>query len=400
MTQLVQPRLINDAFMDPGLLLDFRFGRRAILFDLGDLSALSPREIQRVSHVFVSHMHMDHFSGFDALLRLSLYRDKRIEIVGPPGLVNAVEAKLRAYTWNLLDEQSRDFAIGASDWTEDGFVASALFRARSAFVRRDRPPATTGLPLEDPEFTIEAAVLDHGIPSLAFAFQERLRVNVRKARLDELDLPVGPWLTEAKRAVRAGADEARVFSPAAGKRISLDELIEKEVLSCAPGQRIVYATDCAFHRANVEKLCKLAGRGSALFIEGGYLEEDRDMAAAKKHLTAAQAGFIARKAHAATACQMHLSPRYLGREAELRREFERHLRGERDDLGEHWDIGAVGDDCSAKEDIMATNIKDGSQKKPSQGSHGGNRAGDQDKREDQDKKSSQAAGKDPHRGKD
>ena len=49
---------------------------------------------------------------------------------------------------------------------------------------------------------------------------------------------------------------------------------------------------------------------------------------------------------------------------------------------------------------MATNLKGGKAAQSSQGSHGGNRSGDKDKRDDQPKKSSQAAGKDPHRGKD
>lgn len=49
---------------------------------------------------------------------------------------------------------------------------------------------------------------------------------------------------------------------------------------------------------------------------------------------------------------------------------------------------------------MATNLKEGKTAKPSQGSHGGNRGGVQTKKDVQPKKSSQAAGKDPRRGKD
>lgn len=320
MTQLVQPRLLGAPIQEAGLYLDFRFGRRALLFDIGDLSPLSPREVLRVSHVFVSHMHMDHFAGFDRLLRLFLYRDARVELVGPPGLAAAVEAKLRADTWNLLDEDSHDLRICATDWAPGGFQRSCLFGARRRFERQEVSPPAGRLLLDDEAFEVEGIVLDHATPCLAFALQEKLAVAVHRPRLEELGLPVGPWLTEAKRATRLGDHEARLW-PSPPRSVSVGELLRAGALRTGRGQRIVYATDLAYHEANVAALLRLARGADLLFIEAGFLEEDRRLAASKHHLTAAQAGAIARMAKVGRAIPMHFSARYAGREDELRREF-------------------------------------------------------------------------------
>ena len=78
MRPLLHPMLINGRTGDPALYIETLFEQRAILFDLGDISSLSPRKIRRLDHVFVSHAHIDHFFGFDRLLRVLVGRDKQI----------------------------------------------------------------------------------------------------------------------------------------------------------------------------------------------------------------------------------------------------------------------------------------------------------------------------------
>jgi len=328
-TWLVQARLVNDPFSDPALFIDFRFGRRALLFDLGDLTALSARELSRVSHAFVSHTHMDHFAGFDRLLRLCLHRLAPLHLTGrPPGFLDQVEHKLRAYTWNLLDAGSLDFRLTAAEFDGARVARLGEFRAQETFRRRPLPaPALPpGTLLDEAEFRVEGAALDHGTPSLAFAFQEKLRINVWREGLDQLGLPVGAWLNDAKQAVRRGAPDDSRIQVSHDLSIPLSRL-KQHALRTTRGHRIAYVVDAAFHAANSAKILVLASGADQLFIETAFLQEDAELAAERRHLTAAQAGMLTGKAGVARVVPFHFSPRYIGREDELRREMEAAWRG-------------------------------------------------------------------------
>ena len=320
MSWLVQPRLVNGPFDDPALYIDFRFGRRALLFDLGDVSALSSRELLRVSHVFVSHTHVDHFAGFHVLLRVCLHRTEPLHLFGPAGFPDRVAHKLGGYTWNLLDQNSPDFAVTASEFCDGRIARSAAFRARQKFRREEiEPPALpSGLLLQEEGLWVEATIVDHGIPCLAFALQERQRVNVSKEGLATLELSVGPWLNAAKAAARRGEpDDFSVVAP--GGTIPLGSLKER-ALRIAPGQRLAYVTDAAGHETNVARIVALARGADQLFVEAAFLQEDEALAGQNHHLTAATAGRIAREAGAARVTPFHFSARYLTREEEIRRE--------------------------------------------------------------------------------
>jgi ribonuclease Z len=323
MTWLVQPSLVNEPFSDPGLFIDFRFGRRALLFDLGDLTPLSPRQLLRVTHCFISHTHMDHFAGFDRLLRICLHRETPLHLIGPEGFADRVEHKLRAYTLNLLGEGSVDFTIIASEFNGAGFDRVCEFRAREAFRRREQTTVrlAPGLLLDEEEFWVEGAVLDHGIPCLAFAFEEKLRVNVWREGLRRLGLPVGPWLREAKAAVRLGAPDHTEIGIRDGLTIPLG-VLRQHALRTARGQKIGYVVDLAYDPLNVKNVVALAREADQLFIEAPFLDVDANIAAERRHLTARQAGYIAKQAGVRRLIPFHFSARYCDRADALMREAE------------------------------------------------------------------------------
>jgi ribonuclease Z len=327
MSWLVQPRLINGPFDDPGVYLDFRYGRRALLFDLGDLSLLSSRELLRVSHAFVSHTHMDHFSGFDRLLRVCLHRTAPLRLVGPPDFIDRVEHKIRAFTWNLIGAESVDFSLVVDEFHGERIARSASFSARDLFRRRHEPcPALpAGQVLVEDAFRVEAVTLDHGIPSLAFALCEPLRVNVWRGALEERGLPVGPWLNRAKRAIREGACEDTTVAVSSDREVRLRDLAG--VFHVGSGQKVAYVTDAAETADNATAIVQLARGADQLFIEAVFSETDGRLADATRHLTAAGAGRLARSAGVRIVTPFHHSSRYLREPNALRREVEEAFQG-------------------------------------------------------------------------
>lgn len=328
MAALLHPRLINDPFGDPGLYVEFLFEKRALLIDLGDLHALSPRSLLRVSQVFVSHTHMDHFNGFDQLLRLCLGREKTLTLFGPPGFIEHVHHKLAAYTWNLVHRYAADLQLIVHELQPDGLLRAARFSCRTAFA--PEPAPTTSVQndtvFEDENIRVRTASLDHGVPSFAYAIEERQRINVWKTRLEDMGFRTGPWLRELKRAILLGEPADRPFRVWWRDQGTLREewhplgILKERITRTAPGQKITYVTDVAYTAENAGKIVELSGGSDYLFIETPFLEEDAEIAARKCHLTARQAGILARRAGVKRLVTFHFSPRYQERAAQLRQE--------------------------------------------------------------------------------
>ena len=192
----------------------------------------------------------------------------------------------------------------------------ARFRLKSAFAVEDMSfgRATDGILCHEPAFRVVTAVLEHRTPCLAFAIQEAAHVNVWKNRLEELGLPIGPWLRELKQAVIEKKSDDELIE--AGTR-PMPLGILRKAITVTPGQKVAYVTDAADTSANRAAIIALALNADLLFIEAAFARADAQLAAERAHLTTDAAGRLARAAGVRRVEPFHFSPRYSGQEARM-----------------------------------------------------------------------------------
>ena len=285
-------------------------------FDLGRLGRMDPGDVLKISHVFVSHAHMDHFMGFDHLLRLFLPRDAVLHVHGPADFLARIEARLAGYTWNLTEDYP--LVIVGHEVRPD-VVVSATFRAATGFrpeARSHRP--FDGVLLDEPALQVCAAILDHKIPCLAFALAEKSHLNVDTSVLERERLQPGRWIDALKQAIRTGAPDDQPLTAlmredgvVREQPTSIGRL--RELVIESRGQKIGYVVDTLYSPGNQRRIVELVREADLFYCESPFLEEDVDQATKRYHLTARQAGLLGREAGVRRLEVFHFSPRYEGR---------------------------------------------------------------------------------------
>jgi len=318
MRTLFHPYLPNGLTGDPVVWIDLPGEGRSVLLDLGDLSGLPNRKLMRVDRVVVSHTHIDHFIGFDRLLRLALRRAGELVITGPRGFIECVCGKIEGYTWNVIE--SYPVHLIAEELDGDT-LRSVAFTGKGGM--RPEPLADrpyTGTLHAESVFNIKAEILDHGIPVLGICLQETERLAVNKDAVERMGLVAGSWLRDLKQMIRdCRSPETPIDAETAvggTRRIASGELAG-QILSRSHGQRIAYCTDFSYTPENRDRVQALAGEADLLICEASFLHEDEALARERHHLTARQAGELARDAGVLALAPFHMSTRYPGREAEL-----------------------------------------------------------------------------------
>ena len=309
------PRLVNGPFGDPGLFVGLRWQGRALQFDLGRLGRMEPGDVLKITHAFVSHAHMDHFMGFDHLLRLFLPRDAVLHVYGPEDFLSRLAGRLAGYTWNLTEDYP---LVIVGHEVRQRVVASATFRAATGFAGENRSQRPfDGVLLDEPAIAVSAAILDHKIPCLGFALREKSHLNIDTSVLQKRSLQPGRWIDALKQAIRSGApDDREVFAlvrenGAVHERThSLGSL--RDLVIETRGQKIGYVVDTLYSPEHQRRIVELVCEADLFYCESPFLDEDVEQATKRYHLTARQAGLLGREAAVRRLEVFHFSPRYEG----------------------------------------------------------------------------------------
>jgi ribonuclease Z len=284
-------QLVNGLQGDPAVFLRLNRLGEAVLFDLGSLDALPHKDLLRVRHVFVSHTHVDHFIGFDRLLRVNIPHRRTLQLYGPTDFIEKVRCKLRSYTWNLLEDGQLCFKV--LEIHRDGQIWMAELSNSDQFsgakILSDLS-AKLLVTLCDGAY-VSAALMDHkGIDSVSFKIETASSLKIRVESLRALSLKPGAWLSELQDRFRNNQLSGNLTID--GKDFDAMTLADALIVE-KKGRSLVYLTDLAFSAANIQGLKSTYDIVSDIIVECSFMETDRHRAVAKAHLTTRQSALIA-----------------------------------------------------------------------------------------------------------
>lgn len=225
-------------------------------------------KIQRINHIFISHLHGDHFFGLIGLISTMhlLGRNKELHIYAPAPLEEILNIQLKASQTEL--------------------VYPLFFHPIDANIN--------DIIYEDEKLTITTIPLDHRIPTCGFLFKEKLgKRKLKKDVISSLNIPVNEFI-----GLKNGAD----YNDAKGNVIKNDELTEDPY----PIRSYAYCSDTGF----TDTIIPIVKDVNLLYHEATFTQDKVEVAREKFHSTAMDAASIAKEANAKKLIIGHFSTRY------------------------------------------------------------------------------------------
>jgi len=303
----VKHYLINDKFEDPGIVIEVENLGDYLLFDIGNIYNLDRHLIKKINKIFISHTHMDHFVGFDYLLRNKLGKAQTVDIYGISPLADNVYCKLQGYTWNLVEFEPQ-LIFNVTQLNE------GLFEKYSLDIKKKFPKdfvkewkADPNTIYENEYYRVRYAVLDHKIWVMGYSFEYKDRLFLKKEKIKELPLK-GKEIGEFKNFLQNEENKGKEFK--IGDKSFSYEFLKEEYSYIQKGIKISYITDVIYSEENKKKIVELVKNSDYLYCESVFLEKDEEQAKKVYHLTTKQTAEIAKEANVKNLVVFHFSRRY------------------------------------------------------------------------------------------
>lgn len=307
---------VNSPFEDTAFFLRNTYKTEPFLFDCGRIGGLTNSEVQSIREIFISHTHIDHFYGFDRILRGTLLTGKRFRVFGPPGIIKNVQGKIDSYTWNLIKSYTVSYEVIELNMDRKEY-RTAVFAAENGLERVEGSIKHSELELGS-GFKLDFEFFDHRVPSVGYRVTEPDMVSVVKEKIEGSGFVSGKWLKTLKDKVLTGEMDCDIEAetPDGTKTVKVAEAADK-LIEYVKSQSVTYITDIAPSYENVTKAVKFAKDSTILLIEGMFMKQDVLHANFKKHLTLELSKYIFHESGSQFARFFHFTPRYDSRKKEL-----------------------------------------------------------------------------------
>ncbi len=322
----IEPAFFGGLLDDPLLFLRIRPLKRALLFDCGQIAHLAKRTVKPIDTVFITHAHMDHIMGIPTLVRHHHASPRPLDIFGPPGIAERVYHLLMGYDWNLCEPDW--FTLRVHEIRQDKMLHYSFIGPEGFSRRFDGEEPRTGREIWSCRYVaVEAELLDHKIPVLAYKILERPHYAVDPRLMEQQGLMPGDWIRDLKSHVWKGRSESRVVVSRREGEIVREETVGdphgfySSIEARQPCASIGYLCDVGWTEENIAQIESFLSDVTLLCADCTFLAADVEKARVSYHLCTEDLNDLVIRLAPRFLLPMHLSKSYLFRTVDLYKEL-------------------------------------------------------------------------------
>jgi len=266
-----------------GILLNYN--EENILVDCGEGIQRQFRKAKlnpcKITKILLTHLHGDHTFGLPGLLSTLAFSEynKTLEIYGPKNTKKFIQEMLR------------------------------LFKLEKNLKIKNTEVYPTKKPFfESEEFELYCESMKHGTPTNAYSFKLKDKLRIDKKKIQKLKIPHGKHFSELQQ----------------GKNMKLNGKTykSKDLTYLEQGKKISIILDTL----NNDKIIPFVKNSDLLICESSFSSENSKEAKEHLHMTAEQAGEIAKKSNSKKLILTHISQRYDYKLKELLQDAKKHFK--------------------------------------------------------------------------